>query len=130
LRVVVPQDLLARVVKESLTLAENLARNAIENKARAAGLSEAEIEPQLRQAALGEQQKTLVADLAPFVLEEWGIDARVSPTLAVVLVLTPWAFGSWTAYATLAKLAKQRARHFPPAKPAAKPARDPGDDAD
>lgn len=102
--------MLARVVKESLTLAENGLSNALEGQGRAAGLSDAELSPQLKQAALGEDRKTLVADLAPYVLQEWGLDAEVSPTLAVLLVLLPWGFGSATAYFTLARLAKEKAR--------------------
>lgn len=108
-RVGLPPDMLIRVVKESLSLVENALANAIEGKARAAGLSAGEIAPQVQQARLGEARKQMVADLSPLVAEELGLDPQLSPSLAVCLVLAPWAFGSATAYLTLATLAKERA---------------------
>ena len=107
-RVTVPADLLARVVKQALTVAENVLSNKISAKAIAAGLTDAEIEPQLEQCRLIEAQKDMVADLAPYVLEEWGVDAQVSPTVAVCLVLGPWLYGAVSAYSTLGELAKDR----------------------
>jgi hypothetical protein len=118
-RVVIPEYLLARVVKEALTLTENAVSNAIEGKARAAGLTDEEIATQIGQAQLGEDRKQLVAELMPFVLEEYGVNSQLSPTLAVSLVLAPWAFGSYTAFTTLSALARERARQ--PKKPETKP---------
>jgi len=106
---VLPTDLLVRCVKEALNVAESYLANSIEGKARAAGLTGEDIKPQIQQAQLGEQRKQLVADLSPLVAEEFGLDPQVSPSLAVGLILAPWAFGAGTAYMTLAALAKERA---------------------
>ncbi len=120
-RVAIPADLLSRVVKEALTLTENTISNAIEGKAKGAGLTAEEIAPQMKQARLGEDRKQLLAELAPYIAQEHGLDPELSPTLAASLILGPWAFGAYTSFATLATLAKERAEREKESKPA-KPA--------
>lgn len=108
-RVVIPPDLLSEVIRESLTLAETFASTKIESMAHRAGLTQSDITPQLRQAALGDRRKDLVGKLAPLALEEWGLDPELSPTAAIGVLLVPWAFGATSAYWTLAKLAAEKA---------------------
>jgi len=108
-RVTIPPDLLSKVIRESLTLGEQGIAYALEGQGKLAGLSAEEIAPQLNRAQLGDTRKQLVADLAPYVAQEWGLDVEVSPTVAVGLVLLPWGLGAFMAYLTLTKLAKERA---------------------
>lgn len=98
-----------RIVREGLTVGEKTFHNLIEGKGKAAGLSTAEIEPQLKQAALGESQKNLVGELMPYALKEWGMNPEVSPTAAIAIILGPWATASSSALMTLTKLAKEKA---------------------
>jgi hypothetical protein len=107
-RVVIPSELLSKVVKETLSLTENLGHSLIESMGKRAGLTDEDISPQLKQAELGESRKQIVADLTPYMLAEWGVDAQMSPTVAVALILTPWGFGSVTAYLTLARIAEEK----------------------
>ncbi len=107
--VIVPPDLFAEVVRESLTLIETFAGTKLESIARQAGLTHGDITPQLRQAALGDRRKELIGKLAPLALDEWGIDPELSPTAAIGVLLVPWAFGATSAYWTLAKLAAEKA---------------------
>lgn len=120
---VLPPDLLAKVVLEALDCAEKVIANALEGQARRAGLTDAEIDPQIAQATLGESRKKLVAELTPLALQEWGLDAQLSPTVAICVLLGPWAFGAGTAYMTLAKLAKEKAALDKKAKGEASPAK-------
>jgi hypothetical protein len=108
-RIVVPADLLSRVIREGINGGEGFAANKIETVAKKAGLSREEIAPQLAQVALGEDRKQLVADLVPLAIKEWGLDPEMSPTAALLLLLGPWAFGAMTAYAELARLAAEKA---------------------
>ena len=108
LRVVIPPDLLSQVIQEGLTFGESFAQSRIEGVAKLAGLSQGEINPQLRQAEIGSSRKELVAKLMPMALQEWGLDAEMSPTAAIGVLLVPWGFGALTAYLTLAKLAEDR----------------------
>jgi len=108
-RIVIPPDLLAEVVQESLTLAEVFASTKIEGVALRAGLEQNEIMPQLRQAAIGDRRKELVGKLAPMAIEEWGLDPELSPTAAIAVLLGPWAFAAISAYWTLAKLGAEKA---------------------
>jgi hypothetical protein len=106
--VVVPPELIAKVVKETLTATENLAVAKIEGVAKLAGLTADEIEPQLKQAKLGDTRKDIVADLTPYALKEWGLDAELSPTVAICCLLGPWSLSAVTAYLALASLAKEK----------------------
>lgn len=108
-RVTIPPDLLAKVVCESLTFGENAIARALEGQGKLAGLTAEEIAPQLKRAELGEQRKQLVAELAPYAAEELGLDAEVSPCLAICLLVGPWALSATAAYFTLAGLAKEKA---------------------
>jgi len=108
-RVIIPPDLFAQVVQESLTLAETFASTKLEAVAHKAGLTQGDITPQLRQAALGDRRKEIIGKLAPMALEEWGLDPELSPTAAIGVLLVPWAFGATSAYWTLAKLAAEKA---------------------
>lgn len=108
-RVVVPPELLAKVVKETLTLTENFAGAKIREAGQAAGLTLPEIQPQLDQAQLGETRKGIVADLTPYALKEWGLEPEMSPTVAICFLLAPWSFGAYTAFLSLARLAKEKA---------------------
>lgn len=117
-RVVIPQDLLSKVVQSTITLVENGLANAIEGKAIRAGLTPAEIDPQLSLAQLPVAEKKLVGDLAPYVAQEWGLDPNLSPTVAVAMILTPWGFGALTAFLTLSTLAKEKAARDAKRKPA------------
>jgi hypothetical protein len=108
-RVAIPPELLSKVICESLTLGENGIAYALEGQGKLAGLTSEEIAPQLQRARLGESRKQLVADLAPYIAQEWGLDVEVSPTVAVCLILLPWAGGATMAYLTLAGLAKEKA---------------------
>lgn len=109
-RVVIPPGLLSSVIQETLTLSETFAQSKLEEKALAAGLSQAEIEPQLKRAALGPGRKKLLGDLTPLIAKEWGIDPEISPTAAALTLLVPPMFGAASAYMTLSKLAAQRQR--------------------
>jgi hypothetical protein len=108
-RVAIPPDLLAKVICESLTFGENAIARALEGQGKLAGLTTEEIAPQLQRCELGDKRKQLVADLAPYAAEELGLDAEVSPCLAICLLLGPWGLSATAAYFTLAGLAKERA---------------------
>jgi len=108
-RVTIPPDLLSKVIAESLTLAETGIGAALEGQGKLAGLSTEEIAPQLKRAQLGDGRKQVLADLAPYVAMEWGVDVEVSPTIAALLIVVPWAGGAAMAYFTLAGLAKEKA---------------------
>jgi hypothetical protein len=108
-RVVVPPDLLAKVIREGLDFGERFAATKLGTVAQAAGLTPDDVAPQLAQAQLGETRKGLVAELTPLALQEWGVDAEMSPTCALLLLLGPWAFGAWSAYGELARLAQEKA---------------------
>src|SRR6266850_809133 len=107
-RIVIPPDLLSEVVRETLNLAEVFASTRIEAAALKAGLTQGDISPQLRQAALGDRRKELIGKLTPLALEEWGMDPELSPTAAIGVMLLPWAFAATSAYYTLAKLAAEK----------------------
>jgi|SRR6185369_5637307 len=108
-RVSIPPDLLTKVIQESLTLGESGIAHALEGQGKLAGLTVEEIAPQLKRAELGERRKQLVAELAPYAAQEWGLDSEVSPTVAIGLLLVPWSLGAFMAYVTLAGLAKEKA---------------------
>ena len=109
-RVVVPPHLLSSVVQKALKLTELGLQRAIEGKAILAGLTPADIDPQLQRATLPDESRELVAELTPLALQEWGMDVNVSPSVCIGLILLPWLTGSGMAYWTLASLAKERAR--------------------
>lgn len=108
-RVTLPPDLLTKVVQEGLTAAEALISSKIEGQALRAGLTHADIAPQLEQTKLGDRRRAIVAELVPLALAEHGLDPEMSPTTALGLVLVPWGFGAYTAYAELGKLAAEKA---------------------
>jgi hypothetical protein len=108
--VVIPPDLLAKVVQEGLTAGELFAQGKLETVAVRAGLTKTEILPQLKQAEIGDKRKALVGELAPLVAQEWGVDPQLSPSAAVAVVLGPWVFASVSAFFTLARLAEEKAR--------------------
>lgn len=114
----VPPDLLAKIVSELLGTGEAFAQNKIAGEAVRAGLTVAEVAPQLRQAAMGEKRKETIGQLAPLVLEEWGVNPQMSPSVAVCALLGPWLLAATSAYLTLAKLASERNRKPPEAAPA------------
>lgn len=105
-----PPDLLAKVVSEGLGAAEAFAAGKIESAARMAGLTADEIAPQLDQARIGDKRKQLVGELTPLALQEWGVDPKMSPSGAIMLILGPWAVGAFTSYKTLAALAEEKAK--------------------
>ena len=107
--VVIPADLLTKVIGEGLHFVEAYAAGKIRTVATAAGLTEAEIAPQLAQAELGERRKGMVADLIPMAMQEHGMEASMSPTTAIFLLIAPWGVGASSAYMELAKLAAERA---------------------
>lgn len=104
----VPADLLARCFQQALTFVELYTQSKIEEVALKAGLTKAEIIPQLQQAQLPPDRKVLMGELLPLVLEEWGIDPQLSPTAALLGLTIPYAFAASSAYMTLAKLAGMR----------------------
>lgn len=106
--VVVPPDLLSKVVSELLGTGEAYAQNKIAGVAVQSGLTMGEVAPQLKQAAMGEKRKETIGQLTPLMLEEWGINPKMSPTVAVCALLGPWALAAGSAYLTLADLAAQR----------------------
>jgi len=116
LSVVIPPDLRSKVVQEGLNVGENIARGKIESLALKCGLTRTEIAPELEKAAIGDRRKALVGELAPLVLEEWGVDPQLSPTTAVALVLGPWVAASTGAIMTLTRLAEEKARRGSPPK--------------
>ncbi|MDX1943762.1 MAG: hypothetical protein SFU86_00015 [Pirellulaceae bacterium] len=109
-RVELPPDLLSKVVKDAIDFGEKFALNKIETAGKRAGLEERDIEPQLQQAQLGETRKETLANLAPYIAEEWGLDMNMSPTVAAVVLLAPWGVASVSAFKTLERLAEERAR--------------------
>jgi hypothetical protein len=117
-RVSLPPDLVAKVVQEGLNFAESFAANKIQGAALAAGLTPADIGPQLAQTRLGDRRKALIAELTPLALQEWGVDPKLSPSLALALLLAPWAFGAFSAYSELAKLAVEKAKRDKATAPA------------
>lgn len=104
----IPPDLLSKIVGETLSLGETYAAYKLEAIADKAGLTCAEIQPQLERTQMGEQRKAIIADLTPLALQEWGLDPRLSPTAAIGLMLGPWLAASVGAYFTLATLAAER----------------------
>lgn len=117
-RTALPSSLVKKIVREGLAISEKKLYNAIESKGKLAGLTIEEIEPQLRQAALSDAQKDLVGELAPHVLQEWGMSPELSPTVAVAVILAPWSFAGISAFRTLSKLAEEKAaREIPESKP-------------
>ena len=112
-RACIPPDMLAEIVQEGLVFAETYAQSKIEAVAIKAGLEKAHIIPQLQQAQISPKRKELLGKLAPLVLEEWGIDPQMSPTLAAGVLLGPPMFAAASAYWTLAKLAIERQGKMP-----------------
>lgn len=107
--VVIPADLLSKVIGEGLHFVESYAQGKIRTVAQAAGLTDAEIAPQLAQAELGERRKGMVAELVPMAMQEHGMETSMSPTTAILLLMAPWGFGASSAYLELAKLAAEKA---------------------
>lgn len=108
-KVVVPAELLAEVVQEALTTTEEFVGCQMEDVGKKAGLTIQEIEPQLKQGKMGEKRKALLGKLTPLALKEHGLDAEVSPTVAIGVIFVPWALSAGTAYMTLARLAREKA---------------------
>ena len=106
--VTIPPDLFGKVISEALTLGENFAAYKIGSVGKLAGLTAAEMEPHLTQTRLGESRKQLIGELSPLVLQEWGLDPRLSPSVAVGFLLGPVALAAVSAYFTLAKLATEK----------------------
>lgn len=107
-RVSIPPDLLSKIVKEALGTAEAFAGSKLEAVALQAGLKREEIAPQLHRTQIPEERKDLVAELTPLALEELGADAKVSPSVAIGLMLGPWVLASVSAYTTLSRLAAEK----------------------
>jgi hypothetical protein len=112
LRIGIPPDLLSKLVSAGLSGLEGYAHDKIRLVGAAAGLEQHEIQPQLARAQLPTDKKHLVGDLAPLVLQEWGVDPEISPTAAVLGLVGPWMFASWSAFSTLRELALERHRNF------------------
>lgn len=108
-RVRLPPDLLSRVIAEGIGAVESFAASRITSAATAAGLTAEEIAPQLAQTQLGEKRKALIGELVPLAFQEWGVDPELSPTLAIGLMVVPWGFGAFSAYAQLSALAVEKA---------------------
>lgn len=99
-------------------VAEKSVQNGISAKAIEAGLTPDDIEPQLTQAEIGPENGEILAELAPLIMEEWGLDPQVSPTACAALILLPWAVSSAAAYIAIADLAKERRAMLKKATPA------------
>jgi hypothetical protein len=105
----IPPDLFAAVIQETLTGAEAYAQSKIEIVALQAGLTQADIVPQLRQAHLSPAKKELIGRLTPAAAQELGLNIQnLSPCAIIGLLLAPTVFSASSAYLTLAKLAVQR----------------------
>lgn len=107
-RISIPKDVLSKIVSQTLGAAESWAGWKITAMAKKAGLTTADISPQLERAQIPDESKQLVAELAPLALQEWGLDPQISPSAAIGVILVPWAFASVSAYFTLAGLAAER----------------------
>jgi len=105
----IPPGLLARVTKQALSTAENFALLKLATVAAKAGLDKEDIEPQIKQAALGEENKAILADLAPHICDEWGIDPELSPSVMAGIILVPYVGSFGMALFTLSKLATEKA---------------------
>lgn len=107
-RISIPPDVLGKIVSQTLGAAESWAGWKITAMAKKAGLTPADISPQLERAQIPDESKQVVAELAPLALQEWGLDPQISPSAAIGVILVPWAFASVSAYFTLASLAAER----------------------
>ncbi|MGZ5508197.1 MAG: hypothetical protein ACXWKH_17635, partial [Limisphaerales bacterium] len=105
----VPPGLLARVTKQAVGTAEKFALLQLATTAAKAGLGKDEIEPQIKQAQLGEENKEILAELAPHICEEWGIDPELSPSVMAGVILVPYLGSFGMAMWTLTKLATEKA---------------------
>jgi hypothetical protein len=105
----IPPELLTQVIQETLTSGEAYAQSKIENVALAAGLTQADIVAQLRQAHLSPAKKELIGRLTPLAAQEWNMSIEnLSPSGVILALLAPTALAATSAYLTLAKLAVER----------------------
>ncbi len=105
----IPPELFAQVIQETLTTGEAYAQNKIEAVALRAGLTQADIIPQLKQAHLSPAKKELIGRLTPLAAEELGLNIQnLSPCMVIAALLAPTALAATSAYMTLAKLAVER----------------------
>lgn len=106
--VVVPPDVLAGIVRSSLEAVSGSVVDLIRKAGAGAGLTADELRPQLERAQIGDRRIDVLVSLAPDICREWGLDPSLSPSTAAGLILAPWGFGAYTAFTTLAKIAKDR----------------------
>lgn len=105
----IPPELFAAVVQETLTGAETFAQLKIQTVALKAGLTQADIITQLRQAQLSPAKKELIGRLTPLAAQELGLNIQnLSPCAIIGALLLPTTLAATSAYLTLAKLAIER----------------------
>ena len=101
-------SVLGLVVKSALDGVESGVCDKLRRLGSSAGLTTGEISDCVERAKLGEIRKQAVVDLAPAIAAEWGLDPKVSPTLAAAAVLSPWGVGAYLSLKSLAETAAER----------------------
>lgn len=104
-----PADLQRSLVVVTLGTLENGVKTALATQALACGLESVDISAQLERATISPKSKEYMGDVFPLMLQEWGLNPNVSPTVAFAAVFVPWAMGATTAFMGLFKLAKEKA---------------------
>ena len=80
-------------------MADQYGRNKIKAAAIAAGVSETVAAPVISGAALSQEMKDLVGELAPHALAEHGMDPEISPTGCILAIMGTWFLGVHSAAA-------------------------------
>lgn len=109
----IPPDLLARFTVSACKLAENGAGSYLKSKAAASKLAGPEVSSLIESAEMGEEQRKLIGELAPYSAAELGFDPAVSPTACIGIMLTFWGAGIFRAAMALEHAAKVQANPSP-----------------
>ncbi len=115
-RVGLPPDVAAKLAKTLWESVDQIAKDALKSKAAALPPElSAPVAGLVDSAGFSQTQLETLAEITPLVVEEWGLNAAYSPTVAAVLIVGTGAASWLNASRQIAKLAEEfRKTQFTP----------------
>lgn len=101
--VVIPPALLAKIGKRAAEVLDRFNVGRVKKAAKTAGVSPEEAGPIVEAVRMSDQDKDLVGELTPFVVEEMGAGDKLSPTAGLAVVLLTNQLGVMAAIQALEK---------------------------
>ena len=109
-----PPDLLPDTAREICSIVEEGVQGLLRSKQRALKLNLPEADAVIESCAMGEGRKDFIAKLSPYVMQEWGLQPKVSPTVAVLFSFALFGKNIFASIKALEAAAKAQQPQQPP----------------